>query len=370
MSTKKQIYYDIDPIAAKGCNWNLIFGEKSNGKSYQVKTKYGMLPAIADIINSKFFLLRRYKEEITPAKVERYFADLDIKNLTGGEYNTIAAYRNKVYLARYDLDTMKTTKGDIVGYYDSLSREQNNAGGSFLDVKHILFEEFMSRTVYLPNEPNKLQTLYSTIDRKRASTKVFMVGNSVTRISPYFQSWGLDKIIRDMKQGDIFVKNITPEDEFDDEDFGNFNLAIEYCKSSGGHKTAFGQGSDAIDSGKWLADLQPKLPKSINEYRCVTRFGFNYSGFKWLGDVLIDDTGSLVWFIYPKNIESDFTDDIIVFSDNPSPSTYVWGSPYTCGIPNTRLQHVLQTFTESKIFYSDDLTGTDFKKAINFIIRK
>lgn len=38
------------------------------------------------------------------------------------------------------------------GYVIALSTEQNYAGASYLDVDDIIFEEFMSRTTYLPNE--------------------------------------------------------------------------------------------------------------------------------------------------------------------------------------------------------------------------
>ena len=368
MSEKKQIHYNIDDIANLGCNYNLIFGEKSNGKSYQVKHKFGIEPALKNP-EQKFYLTRRFKEELTPSKVEKWLADVNITSLTDGEYNTFVAYRNRIYLGFYNIDTCKTLKGPVIGYYDSLSREQNNAGGSFLDVSNIIFEEFMSRSVYLPNEPAKLQTLYSTIDRKRATTRVWMVGNTVTRICPYFQSWGLDKLIRNMQQGDITTHVIEPENLEEDDDLSKFTLAIEYCKSSGGNKTAFGYGSGAIDAGKWMSDPQPRLPKSIKEYRLIYRVGFFYAGYKWLGDVLVDSDHSLCWFIYPKPIEEDFT-DILLFSDQPSPNKWIWGNPYNCGLNNAKLQNILSTFTESKIFYSDDLTGTDFKKAINFIIRK
>ena len=37
----KQIHYNIDNISNEHANFNLIYGEKSNGKSYQVKHKKG-----------------------------------------------------------------------------------------------------------------------------------------------------------------------------------------------------------------------------------------------------------------------------------------------------------------------------------------
>ena len=38
----KQVYYNIDNILKENANYYLIFGEKSNGKTYQVKIKEGI----------------------------------------------------------------------------------------------------------------------------------------------------------------------------------------------------------------------------------------------------------------------------------------------------------------------------------------
>ena len=40
----KQVHYKIDNISAEKAIINLIYGEKSNGKSYQVKHKKGICP--------------------------------------------------------------------------------------------------------------------------------------------------------------------------------------------------------------------------------------------------------------------------------------------------------------------------------------
>ena len=76
MSNKKQIHYNLDAIDEIGARFNLIYGERSNGKSYQVKHKKG----VEKYLNTgkRFILLRRWKEEITTEKIEQYFADVDV----------------------------------------------------------------------------------------------------------------------------------------------------------------------------------------------------------------------------------------------------------------------------------------------------
>jgi hypothetical protein len=65
-----------------------------------------------------------------------------------------------------------------------------------------------------------------------------------------------------------------------------------------------------------------------------------------------------------------FDDNIIVFSDEIRQSIYWQCDIYNISLKNNRLRKLLDTFRENMIFYSDDLTGTDFKQAINFSIRK
>lgn len=65
------------------------------GKSYQVKHKKGIEKFFKSGNKTRFVLLRRYKEEITPTKVEQYFQDVDIEKLSHGVYNMVQAYRRK-----------------------------------------------------------------------------------------------------------------------------------------------------------------------------------------------------------------------------------------------------------------------------------
>ena len=52
MSNKKIVHYNMDEIDKIGANYNLIWGERSNGKSYQVKHKKGRHPQGVDLFVS------------------------------------------------------------------------------------------------------------------------------------------------------------------------------------------------------------------------------------------------------------------------------------------------------------------------------
>ena len=97
--------------------------------------------------------------------------------------------------------------------------------------------------------------------------------------------------------------------------------------------------------------------------------GFQYKGFRFVGVLLKDiKTKDFVWFIYPR--QKEFSEKMLVFSDQIKQSQYWQRNIYNLTFENERLQKALSTFRESNIFYSDDLTGTDFKASIDFSIIK
>lgn len=386
--SKKIIHYNLDPIDSEGANFNIIWGERSNGKSYQVKHKKGVLQClqggqrftcsyldkehvIKEHLESgfRFILMRRLKEELTPAFIEQYFADVDIDKITDGEYNCITTYRKQIFLGIYDHETGKTTRGKMIGYAAALSTEQNYAGGSYLDVSDIIFEEFMSRTTYLPDEVNKLMNFYSTIDRKRGFVKLWLVGNTITRVCPYIYDWGLYNIIKNQAQGTIETLWIPTGDVDDDGNEIEVKIAIEHCKSTGRSSFVIGSHKGMLNKGEWQSDPQPHLPKSYNCYKMLYRIMFQYKTFKWCGEYLLDEeTKDVCWFIYPYS--GEIKDNIIVFSDIIKTSRYYQRDIYNPSIKNKSICDLLKTFKENMIFYSSDLCGTEFKQAIDFEIRK
>lgn len=360
MGRKKLTRYSIQRLKEKNSLINILFGERSNGKSYQVKHEIIMPEWFEN--HNRFMYVRRWKDEINQFTIEQYFADVDINKMTDGKYNTVQLWRKRIYLAKYDPETMKTSRGEYIGYAVVLSQEQNLAGGSFLDVTNIVFEEFMSRSMYISGEPAKLSNLFSTIDRKRGITKMWLVGNTITRSNPYLVDWDILKDVMHLKQGDIFTKQIeVAEDIF-------ISLSVEHCFSTGDTSFVIGKNASMINTGDWQSDPQPHLPDSKKNYEIVFRCLFIYKSFQFIGEVLRKD-GVKVWFIYPRK-DANIKENILIFSDVVKPSRYWQTDIYHCKTNNQRILNYCNLFTEDNIFYSDDLTGTDFKNVINFSIRK
>lgn len=366
MSNKKIVHYNLDNIEKENAIINLIVGERSNGKSYQVKHKKGVEKYLKT--GKRFILMRRWKEEITTEKIEQYFADVDVSKLTDDKYNCITIYRKQLFLSYYDNEKHKTARGEKIGYVVALSTEQNYAGASYLDVEDIIFEEFMSRSEYLSHEPDRLMNFRSTVDRKRNVVKLWLVGNTISRVCPYINDWGLLHLISTQKQGTIECVKL-PTGTFDDN--GNeitLKCAVEYCKSTGNSSYAIGIHKDMLNKGYWQSDPQPHLPKSYKEYKKMFRFMFFYKGFKFCCEYLVDKDGLTCWFIYPY--KKEIKKDIIVFSDVINISPYWQRDIYNTNFRNKKLNDLFKNFRENNIFYSTDLCGTDFKQVIDFTIKK
>ena len=249
----------------------------------------------------------------------------------------------------------------------SLNAEKHYAGASYLDVDDIIFEEFIARTHYISGEPDKLVNLWSTIDRKRYTTRLWMVGNTISRVCPYINEWGLHKLISNMKQGEIKTTKV-PAGEDEDGQPLYITMAVEHCKSTGSN-LAIGKHKDMLNKGSWQSDPQPHLPKSLNEYTSRFSFIFMYQDFKFVCSYLEDnETGETCWFIKPY--DGEISDDSIVISDQVRVSPLWQRNIYDTNFKNPRLNQLFQNFRESNIFYATDLCGTDFKQVIDFSIRK
>lgn len=137
MSNQKIVHYNIDKIDSIGARINLIYGERSNGKSYQVKHKKAVEKYLKT--GKRFILMRRLREEISSEKIEQYFQDVDVSKLTNGRYNCITLYRKTLYLSVYDNETGKTKRFDKIRICCSLingtelrGRELFRRGGHYI----------------------------------------------------------------------------------------------------------------------------------------------------------------------------------------------------------------------------------------------
>ena len=347
-------YYSTSAIDKRDATYNLIFGERSNGKTYAL-----LLKTLKDYVknNHQMAYVRRWKEDITGRRAAQLFAGInengEVSKLTKGEFTGIHYFSGKFYLCTYD-DNGKAVYGDtnILGFTFSLSDGEHNKSTSYPNIKTIVFDEFLTNKIYLNDEFVHFMNTVSTIVRKREDVKIYMLGNTVNKYCPYFKEMGLEHIQK-MKQGTIEVYKYGES---------HLTVAVEYCKtidngdSKGANKYfAFNNPKlSMITGGAWELNIYPHLPYKYKDKNILLTYFIDFSDNIYQCEIInIGD----IYFTYIhikttpiKNIDSDL---IYCLDYNPKPN-------YNRSIfkpVNNVQKKIAWFFANDKVFYQDNNTG-------------
>lgn len=355
-------YKDVANIVKQNkLQYLLLIGQRSNGKSYACK-ELAMRAAYEK--GELFTYLRRYKSSIKTYMVEEYFADMMVQDdkgrtaistITNGKYSLISCYRGVIYFANMIDD--KLVRGSIAGYAHALTDLETLKSRQFPNVKYIVFEEMIATGLYLYDEPNKLQNYVSTIFRS-STGHVLMIGNTISRIVPYFQEWELDGIPKQL-QGTIEIYKFHTKDT--ETRIGVF-LCETLNKSTG---MFFGSAAKMIVGGEWDRREQPKLPHDYDDYMPLYHIVFKYSDkavFLLTFLQLKEDHSKMLWYVEPKT--TPIKEGTRVVTPDLSDSRL-----YTKDfIPiNEKEMKIFDYLREDKIAYSDNLTGTEYKRCVEML---
>lgn len=345
---RKRDYYNRKALFDTKADYLMVFGQNCSGKSYQGKEECIQRA----LKGERFFFLRRWQPDLNQNIATSYFDDMPVNKYTKGEWDTIIARSGQFFFQRSD-EEGKPEKSDCIGYYGVLTEWQRYKSNVYLNCSFILFEEFITDGVYLDDEPTKLQRLVTTVFRDRKG-QVMMIGNTISRINPYFMEW--TPKVPNQKQGTIEIYHMH-----DAVGEGNdITIACEYGgRIKGSGSMFFGESSKSIMAGEWSVTDQPKLPKEYPFYEMVYELEIEYQTFKFVLQLLIDpEEGTKILFVYPLTTKRDieriitdrFSDDIMVtryFKDN-RPEGYMQ-----------------ECIAKQRVCYSDNLTATDFLTVID-----
>lgn len=348
----KKRYYRTTNIDKFNAQYNILIGERSNGKSYAVKEKV-LLKAIKG--ESMFIYLRRYADDIKTNNVERYFSDMPIPIITDGEYEGVTVYRSNIYFCNYD-DDGKVARGILIGHALAMNNDERIKSQAFPGIGDIIYEEFITTKFYLPDEPERLQNVVSTIARDE-TISVWMIGNKINRVCPYFTEWQLVNIPK-QPAGKIDTYTFTRTNE--DGVKITTLIAVENCLSVGSKsKMFFGKASDAITGGSWATKEMPKFPKPADDYTMLYEVMLMDCGFTFVIQLYVcNKTGGTFNYVYPytrtRNIARKIT-------NNFSPELLT----STCFNVKINAEKLMRNnIMERKVCYSDNLTGTDFEQVL------
>lgn len=351
-------HYSLLPILGTGAHYNLIFGERSNGKTYSV------LSLIAETYartGKQGAYLRRMREDFIGKRGAELFRPLvengEIRKFTKGKWEDVYYYSGRWYMCRYDETpkgrTERITDETPFCYGFSIASMEHDKGTGYPNITTICFDEFITRNGYLRDEFVLFMNTLSTIIRRRNDVKIFMLGNTVNKYCPYFDEMGL-RHIKDMKQGDIDVYTLN-------HDNGTaLKIAVEYCKpSTKGKKSDFYFAFDnkrisMITNGIWEIDLYPHCPYRYRPKDILfTYFILFDRDILQCEIVMVDDV--CFTFIHRKTTPLKDTDHDLIYSREHSARPN-WARRITH--PRNDLEkHVLKFFTDEKVFYQDNEVG-------------
>lgn len=346
-------HYDMSNLIAVDAQYNMLLSERSSGKSYQVKAK-----VIKDFIDNgiKFIYLRRHVVDLKESLVNSYFSDENIpyRKWTKGKYDGIMTFRGNLYFFAYEDD--KPVRGALCGKYFALSAATHYKSMSLTEYRNIVFEEFVVEQggySYLPNECDTLQQLVSTIARKN-SIHVYMIGNTINSMCPYFRYWSLKNIPK-QKQGTIDVYNMEYSD-------GIVRVAVEICQATNSKgKMFFGKVEKNINNGVWVSKDYPRLPYNYKE--CIVLYT---SIWEW-GDIcykaeILRKEQHVFLYVRPCDINKVYNlEKLRYISDkfNQVLALFKWHTPSFITMTNAD-KLITSLIRSGHVCYSDNLSGEEF----------
>lgn len=356
-------YYDIRTLikAHLDCQYYMIVGERSNGKTYS-SMDYCLENYLKN--GEQFAYMRRWGEDVRPNKLAElwsgHVANHRVTELSDFHFDTMVYYQRKFYCGTTDPEDMSVTKcPEPAGFVFDISGMEHYKSLSYPRVTTIVFDEFLSRNGYLPNEFVQFTNSLSTIIRDRDNVKIIMLGNTVNKYCPYFKEMGL-KHVENMKPGDIDIYQ-----------FGQTNLKIAVQMTDTAKKRG-GKPSDVyfafdnprlqmITGGEWEISIYPHLterylPKD-KFFEAFLQFETNLLHLEFVAD----ERGPFI-FIHPKTTEIQHPESDIVYTDRPD-SRYNWKMALTKQTDKCS-KFIRQMLQENRIFYSDNDTGEVFRNYI------
>ena len=348
-----QKYYSTTAINKKNAVYNVIFGERSNGKTFAL-LKQGIKSYFTD--KSQMAYVRRWKEDITGRRAAQLFAGINaagiVETMSGGLFTGIHYYSGKWFLCNYDEKNKPVySDGDVIAYAFALSDVEHDKSTSFPLIKTIVFDEFLSAKLYLNDEFVLFMNVVSTIVRRREDVKIYMLGNTVNKYCPYFEEMGLVNILK-MEQGTIDVYQYGES---------TLSVAVEYCATTSDtsktvHKYfAFDNPKlQMITGGAWEMNLYPHLPMRYIPKNIMLTFFIDFAERIYQCEVICIDDVSFIYIHDKTTPIKDLTADLI-YSLECKPEKNYNRSVYR---PISKTQEkILWFFKNDRVFYQDNNVG-------------
>lgn len=355
----KPKYYTLKRILEYNANYNMIFGERSNGKTYSV-----LLHGLKDYVQTgrQLAIVRRWREDFTGKRGTAMFSALvdngEVSKLTKGEWTGIYYFASKWFLSREGEDGKREVSEDPIAYGFALSAQEHDKSTSYPRIGNVLFDEFITRNQYLADEFVLFMNTLSTIIRRRTDVKIFMLGNTVNRYCPYFSEMGITHV-KEMKQGDIDVYTYGES---------KLTVAVEYTPTEKkGKESNFYFAFDnpklaMITGGEWELDIYPHCPYKYKPKDVVFTYFVEFNSELLQCEIVKLDNISFT-FVHRKTTELQSPGRDLIFSTKYS-ALPNWRRKITTPVTDLE-KRILWYYKTDKVFFQDNEVGETMR---NYLI--
>lgn len=354
-------FYSLDKIKEYKCQYNLIFGKRSNGKTYSV-----LKEGLTNYVNhgKQMGYVRRYREDFVGKRGQTLFAALasdgTVSQLTKGKWDGVRYMSGQWFLTNTDEKGREVRDSSPFCYGFSLASMEHDKSTSYPDITTVVFDEFISRLGYLQNEFVVFMNVLSTIIRQRDDVTIYMLGNTVNKYCPYFAEMGLGHI-EQMEAGKIDIYTYGDS---------KLRVAVERTRNHniGGRKSevyfAFDNPSlSMITGGAWELDLYPHLPLEYTEENIMFKFFILFNDQMLQGNVLEVNDSTFI-YIHRKTSKLRHPDDDLIFAEEYDPRPN-----HVRNLRRSSLEAAKKIgwyFANSKVFYQDNDVGEVVRNYLQF----
>ena len=349
---KKFKYYSLKKILAMNAVYNVIFGERSNGKSYSVHD-YAAVNFYEK--GEQLAVVRRWQDDFTGKRGATMFDGIvksgRLAEITKGEWTDIYYYASRWFFCRKDEKGNRIVNEKPFAYGFAITSQEHDKSTSYPEITTVLFDEFLTRTSYVPDEFVLFCNVLSTIIRQRTNVKIFMLGNTVNKYCPYFKEMGL-KHIQEMNKGDIDIYRYGDK---------NLTVAVEYCQTAGkdGKPSDFYFAFDnpklnMITGGDWEIDIYPHCPAKYRPKDIKFNFFLEFENVTLHCEIVGTSTGYFL-FIHEKTTPIKNETDMVFSLTRTS---YKWNIRRNILKPEDELgRKIAWFFVNNRVFYQDNEVG-------------
>lgn len=352
-------YYSLDNIKKENAQYNIIIGQRSNGKTYSV---------LAEIIKKyvekgeQGAYLRRWQTDIKGLGSTIFDGHVQnglISELTGGEWNCVTYYSRRFYFCKVVDGEKQNTDSTPFCYTFSLSDSEHDKSTSYPNITTILFDEFLTKSFYLRDEFVTFCNVISTIKRNRTNVKIYMCGNTVNGYCPYFAEMGIKDVKKIPKKTIVLYR------------YGNSKLkvAVERCEVLTKNKEidayfAFDNPKlKMITEGEWELEIYPHLKSKFRPCDILFKF-YIYFNFEYVACNILKLDNNIVLFIHKKTTEIKNYEKSYIFGIVGSENYY---HRTKINLKNDKLTAKIgEFFINGRVFYDTNETGEMVQNYLNW----